>query len=56
MIRHLIPRFACGHWGGPTPSDPYGCNEEATGRFFAVQWFGLMLDVSVGRISRAGGK
>ena len=52
MIRHLIPHFDCGQWGGGTLTDPSARDEEAVGFCIVVQWLGLIVEIGFGRVSR----
>ncbi|SNS53861.1 hypothetical protein SAMN06295912_108146 [Sphingomonas laterariae] len=51
MIRHLIPRIDVGPWGGATLTDPASRTEEAVGLCLCIQWFGILIEIGLGRVS-----
>ena len=50
-IKHVVPRFECGRWGGAAitcDGSPQG--DEVGGWCIAVQWLGLMIEIGFGRL------
>lgn len=51
MIRHLIPHFDAGHWGGAALTDdgsPTG--DDARGFCICGQWLGVIIELGIGRV------
>lgn len=57
IAARLIPRVEFGHWTGGALSDdgsPHG--DSVHGMIFAIQWFGLMIEIGTGRVSGRAAK
>ncbi len=51
MMRHLILRMSAGRWsGGALTDDGSPTGDEVSGGIIAIQWFGLMIEIGVGRV------
>lgn len=47
-MRWLLPYFAYGSWSGSNLPDRDG---DANGFYWSVQWFGVLVEISIGRVS-----
>lgn len=50
----LIPRISVGPWGGGSLSDPEAVFNEVAGTSVAFEWFGLFLEICIGRVKGLG--
>ena len=49
--RRLLPRAEWGGWGGDGPAHHDGSRDEAKGCYLCIQWFGLIVEIGIGRAS-----